>query len=329
MSGILSAADLRGVVAGGERAMAALERRIATGRGQLGLELYQVADRATVDAIAARARSGDPVSMLADARLDGGGYAEELVAATRGGSARTYGPDPAWFQHAKVYHFSDDGPEAWITNLAPIPDTLQRSELSVVVGGDAASAAREVLDASVDGAPRRIQAAIDAAAGYGVLVNDPLARRARLTEGLRSVLSDGGRGDVLVITKGIQDRATTDALVAAHGSGRDVAVYVRDLASADGERLSAAGVPTWIVGGGLKPRINAVFTGDRGVVGSAFLWDHMVGTGSIASSRDVGVHVAGAPGRALREAALATMRSLPTHTPVEDALRGGLLLDAI
>ena len=319
------------VVPGGTSVLRALERRIGEGRGDIAMDLYQLSERSTADALLARADRGDAIHVLGDARLRLGGLGDELERITGRGSWQTYGgSDPNWWQHAKAYHFAgSNGPEAWITNLAPIPDTHQRTELAVVVGGDAAAAARAVTEATLDGSTSRIQGTIDAAAGQGILVNDPIARRSHLTEGIAELLEDNARDDLLVVTKGIQDAAMTDRLVAARAAGRDVRVYVRDLSRIDAERLRAGDVPTWVVGGGLKPRVNLIHSGDRAIVGSAFLWARMVGSSSETTSRDIGVLLANADADAVRGATMDAIEAMPVHTPVEVALDGAMLASSI
>jgi hypothetical protein len=325
----LHPAELRDIVTGGGQAMDALARRIATTKGDVSMELYQLADRATVEALVQRGLRDDAVHVLGDARLVDGGFGDELAFATRAGSWRTYDDGGEFWQHAKTYHLTGpDGPETWITNLAPIPDTVARSELALVLGGDAARAARAVTDASIGGDRRAIQSAIDAAAGAGVLYNDPLAQRRSLADGL-SELVNQRHGDLVVVTKGIENAGMTDALIAATRAGRDVQVYVRDIARSDAERLAAAAVPTWVVSGGLKPRINAVFSGDRAIVGSAFLWDNMVGDAAVTTARDAGAHLAGPSAARARAATMASMREMPEHVPLETALASGAVPEHI
>jgi hypothetical protein len=325
----LHPAELRGIVSGGGQAMDALARRIASSEGELSMELYQLADRSTVEAIVQRGMGDDAVHVLGDARLVDGGYGDELAFATRNGSWRTYDDGGQFWQHAKTYHLDGpDGPETWLTNLAPIPDTLGRSELSLVVGGDSARAAREVTRASIDGDRMAIQSAIDAAAGAGVLFNDPLMRRRNLADGIAELI--GRRdGDLVIVTKGIQSQRSTDAIIAAHEAGRDVQVFVRDIARDDAERLDAAGVPAFLVGGGLKPRINAIFAGDDAIVGSAFLWDNMVGDTSVTTARDAGALLGGRAAVRARHAALDSVLAMPDHTPIRDAVRAGTLPEQI
>jgi hypothetical protein len=325
----LHPSELRAIVTGGEPAMDALARRIATTEGDISMELYQLADRATVDALVARGFRGDAVHVLGDSRLADGGYAYELADATRNGGWRTYDSGGDFWQHAKTYHLQGpDGPETWLTNLAPIPDTRHRTELSLVLGGNASIAARRVTDATIDGNRTAIQGAIDAAAGQGILFNDPLAGRRHLADGLAELI-DRPSGALTIVTKGLESAAMTDALIAAHRAGRDVQVYVRDIAKADALRLDAAGVPTFIVGGGLKPRINAVFTDDQAIVGSAFLWDNMIGDASVTTARDAGVLLAGSAAERVRHAALASIKAMPDHTPIADALRAGIVPEHI
>ena len=335
MTGMLpvSPTNLRGMVSGGAEALAALTHRVGAGDADVAMELYQVAHPELLDAMSHSVDAGRRIDVLADARLPGGGMQEQVsdLARRSGGSLDTYGaPAPGLFQHAKAYHFSSAaGEESWITNLAPIPDTLHRTELVLQTVGDTAAAARDVARSSMTGNRQLVGRAIDSAALHGVLVNDPTVARRTLTDGIFSVLADGGSRDLLVITKGIEDAASTDAIIAAHRSGRNVRVLVRDIAAADADRLASAGVPAWTVSGGLKPRVNAVFAGNRGVVSSAFLWSNMVGDRHVATSRDLGVLVGGRHGAAIRDAALATVDAMPQRTPVLDAVRGGTLPEHI
>jgi hypothetical protein len=326
----LQPTELRAILSGGGEAMDALAKRIASTDGDISMELYQLADQATVDALVARGMRGDSVHVLGDTRLADGGYAYEIADATRNGGWRTYDTRGEFWQHAKTYHLhGPDGPETWLTNLAPIPDTHNRTELSLVLGGNASRAARRVTDATIDGDRSAIQGAIDAAASEGVLYNDPLAGRRVLADGLSGLLDARRADDLVVITKGVESQAMTTALIDAHQAGRNVQLYVRDIARADALQLDAAGVPTFVLGGGLKPRINAVFAGNDAIVGSAFLWDNMVGDPSVTTARDAGVLLSGRPASDVRHAALATVDAMPDHTPVGEALRAGALPEHI
>lgn len=328
----LAARDLQSVIAGGARALDAFGARVATSRGGTVLELNQVSDAEAMAAISAAARHGS-LELLADARVPEGGYGEQLTRLTdaSGGRYVTYGATSEQWQHGKVYHLrSDAGPESWITNLALIPKSRERTELSFVLGGDAAAAARRVAEATMSGDLRATQRAIDEAAEYGVLVNDPQAGRSHLTRGIREVLADGAsdpRG-LVAVTKGIDDLESSAAIAAAHARGREVDVHVRDVARADAQLLARSGTPTWQVSGLLQPRVNAFFAGGRGVVGTAFLWGNMVGGPASATARDVGLLLDGDRARLVREAALESIAGMQRRS-MDDALRAGDLPEHI
>lgn len=331
----LPAGALRALHVGGTQALTALDRRIASASGEIAMELNQIAEPSTIAAIERSVAEGNTrVHLLADARVPGGGYEARLRAASEGagGSYVTYGTSDESWQHAKTFHFTDaDGePEAWLGNLAPIPKAHERTELSFVIGGDAAKAARAVTDTTLAaGSPASIADAIDAAGHVGVLYNDPLVGRSKVTNAIAEATDAANGADLLVITKGIQHPQSTTAIIDAHRAGRDVQVYVRDIAREDAERLADAGVDAWQVSGGLQPRVNVFFAGDRGVATSTFLWENMVGDATVATSRDSGVLFDGAQGRRVREAALATVREMPTHTSIDDLVRRGDLPESI
>jgi hypothetical protein len=318
---------------GGKHVLSALTDRVAVADSDMLFELYQLADQPMFDALSTASRAGRRIDVLGDARLPGGGMQAQLDAqvTASGGTLHTFAaPHSDFFQHGKTYHFSaPSGPESWLTNLAPIADTANRSEVALRLGGDAASSARLVTAAAHRQDLHGGGLAIDAAAGAGVLVNDPTLGRRVLTRGIYDVLGGPAGRDLLVITKGIEDTAATDAIIAAHRSGRSVQVLVRDIAAVDGERLAEARVPTWIVSGGLKPRVNAVFAGDRGVLGSAFLWSNMVGGADVATSRDVGILLDGAVGASVRGASLASAGAAAKYTPIHEAVRAGALPEHI
>ncbi|MCW2923587.1 MAG: hypothetical protein JWM98_991 [Thermoleophilia bacterium] len=324
----IDAADLTRMISGGQASLGALTQRVAETRGDLSFDLFQMADSELLDAIES-SQPGRRFDVLADARLPGGGMADRVAHLSdgRGGSLATYGNgEPSLFQHAKNYHFSTPaGTESWLTNLAPIPDNALRTELSLVLGGDAAIAAHAVSSATREGVPAATSGAIDAAAGHGILVNDPLAARSTLTTGIHDLLAGPRTRDLLVVTKGIEHAPSTQAIVDAHARGRDVRVFVRDIAEADARMLVDAGVPAWQVSSGLKPRVNAFFAGDRGVVSTAFLWGNMVGGPGRATSRDTGVLLAGDHGRHVRDAAQATVDAMPGRTPLSKLVGRGLL----
>ncbi|MBC7460164.1 MAG: hypothetical protein H7287_02250 [Thermoleophilia bacterium] len=335
----LAARDVRGMICGGREAMTALTARVGAADSNMLFELFQLNDAELLTAMRSATRAGRRLDVLADARLSVGG-AQAAIDGAVGASAgqlRTYGEahlthsGEEYFQHGKSYHFAGPrGPEAWLTNLAPIPDTANRTEISMVLGGDAAAAAQLVTRDAVNGGLRRGAASIDAAAGVGVLVNDPLRDRRVLSEGVFELLHDQPAArDLLVITKGLEDPASTSAIIDAHRAGRDVRVLVRDIAAADAQRLAGAQVPAWVVSGGLKPRINAIFAGERGIVGTAFLWRNMVGSAAEATSRDVGVLLDGAAGASARSAALTAARSGQVHTPIGEAVARGHLPEHI
>ncbi|MCW2974317.1 MAG: hypothetical protein JWN72_2590 [Thermoleophilia bacterium] len=335
----IAAEHVRGMVTGGREALAALTERVGAGDSNMLFEVFQLNDHELLSAMHAATGAGRRLDVLADARVVAGGAQQQIDAAIRasGGAGRTYGEThlthagEEYFQHGKTYHFATAaGPEAWMTNLAPIPDTANRTEISLVLRGDAAAAAQLVTRDAVAGGLRRGAASIDAAAGVGVLVNDPLRDRRVLSEGIFELLRDQPSArDLLVITKGLEDAASTSAIIDAHRVGRDVRVFVRDIAAADAARLADAQVPTWVVSGGLKPRVNGIFAGERGVVGTAFLWRNMVGAAAEATSRDVGVLLDGATGASVRGAALNAATRGQVHTPLADAVARGQLPEHI
>ena len=324
---------LRAMHQGGTAALAALDDRIATATGDVAMELNQIAEESTIRAIEHSAGTAR-FHLLADARVPDGGFETRMRAASEGLGGRyvTYGATPDSWQHAKTFHFTDatGSPETWIGNLAPIPKARARTELSLVVGGDAAHAARAVTDATLDGAGSAATAdAIDAAGRYGVLFNDPLSDRRVISHAIEDLLDAGHGADLLVITKGIQHPRSTSAIIDAHRAGRDVQVFVRDIAREDAERLAEAGVNAWQVGGGLQPRINAFFAGDRGVSTTSFLWGNMLDDPAVATSRDTGVLLDGAQGRLVRAAALASIDDMPVRTSIRELVRQGTLPDSI
>ncbi|MCW2920351.1 MAG: hypothetical protein JWL76_225 [Thermoleophilia bacterium] len=331
----LPADALRALHVGGTQALAALDRRIASASGDIAMELNQIAEPSTIAAIERSVAEGNTrVHLLADARVPGGGYEDRLRAASEGAGGRyvTYGPTDESWQHAKTFHFTDahGDPETWVGNLAPIPKAHERTELSLVLGGDAAKAARAVTDATLEATDSSaIADAIDAAGRLGVLFNDPLVGRSNVTNAIAEATDAANGADLLVITKGIQHPPSTTAIIDAHNAGRQVQVYVRDIARADAERLAEAGVDAWQVSGGLQPRVNVFFAGDRGVATTSFMWENMVGDASVATSRDSGVLLDGAQGRLVRAAALETVHDMPTHTSIEELVRRGDLPDTI
>jgi hypothetical protein len=323
----LSQGELRGILQGGTFALDALDARIASATGDLLVEVNQLNEASTLRAIDRATAGGARLHMLADARVPGGG-ADELIdsyTVGRGGRYVSYGSTSEQWQHAKSYHFDDEtGPEAWLGNLAPIAKTRERSELSLVVGGDAAAAARTVADTAITTpGTGAVHAAVDAAAQFGVLSNDPHARVFTLNEGIRDVLDVPTGRDLFIVTKGIEHPGSTNAIIDAHRAGRAVQVFVRDIAHADGVRLADAGVDVTILRGGLQPRVNVYFSGERGITSTAFLWENMVG--ARASSRDSGVLLDREQGRAVREAAVSATHQSPDHVPLVDALRAGEL----
>lgn len=321
---------LLGLHLGGTPALAELEARIAQAAGTVTMELNQLAEPSTIAAIERSAANGTRFRLLADARVPWGGFEDQLrgAAQLQGGRYRVYGPSDESWQHAKTFHFDapGGGTETWLGNLAPIPKAHDRTELTLVLGGDAAAAARAVTEATIDGAPPQAVAdAIDAAGRYGVLFNDPVAGRGPISEQVRRVLADDTGADLLVVTKGIQHDRSTSALIDAHRAGRDMQVYVRDIARRDAERLADANVPVWQVSGGLQPRVNAFFAGDRGIATTSFLWGNMLDAPRVATSRDAGVLFDGAVGANVRAAARSTIDAMPVRTSLRELVeRGGL-----
>lgn len=329
----LPADALRAIHSGGTKSLAALEQRILKSTGDVAMELNQIAEVSTIEAIERSALGSTRIHLLADARVPFGGFEARLRAASEGSGGRyvTYGTTDDSWQHAKTFHFKDaNGPESWIGNLAPIPMAHARTELSLVLGGDAAHAAREVTEATLNGASAAaIGDAIDGAARYGVLFNDPLAARGHVTRAIAEVTDANVGSDLLVITKGLQHPRSTSAIIDAHRAGRDVQVFVRDIAREDAERLADAGVDAWQVSGGLQPRVNVFFAGDRGVTTTSFLWGNMIDDPAIATSRDAGVLLDGAQGRRIRDAAQASIEAMPRHTSIRDLVRRGDLPESI
>lgn len=330
----LPADAIRAIHLGGTQTLAALERRIAAASGDVAMELNQIAEPGTIRAIEGSAAGAARFHLLADARVPLGGLEDRLRGASEGMGGRyvTYGTSEESWQHAKMFHFTDDAgePETWIGNLAPIPMARARTELSLVLGGDAAHAARAVTDATLDGAGRlAIGDAIDAAGRYGVLFNDPLAGRGHVSTAINETFDARLPEDLLVITKGIQHPRSTTAIIDAHRAGRDVQVFVRDIARPDAERLADAGVDAWQVKGDLQPRVNVFFAGDRGVATTSFLWGNMLDDPALATSRDAGVLVDGDQGRLVRDAAMSTIEAMQVRTSVSDLVRAGTLPETI
>lgn len=334
MSGIVPVAanDVHALVSGGTSALQAVEESIAGARGPIAADIFQIGLDSSIGAFEHAVGEGASVHVLVDPRMPLGGMGDRVGGLVRErGQLAVYGDgNPESWMHSKTFHVTDvhGRPSSWITNLSLIEDTHVRSELSLLIGGEAAIAAREVTLATIGGDPARIRAAIDAAKGAGVLVNDPAVGRRVLTQGIHEMLARPG-ADLLAITKGIDDARATNAIVDARRGGRDVQVFVRDLARADGELLVAGGVDARVVSGGPKPRINAFFAGDRAVIGSAFLWRNMTGSAAEATSRDVGIMLEGAPAQQLRDAAMATIRAQQRHVQASQLVGEGSLLDHI
>jgi hypothetical protein len=331
----LPAGALHEIHVGGTQALTALEGRIARATGDVAMELNQIAEVSTIEAIERSAESGSArFHLLADARVPAGGFENRLLAVSKESDGRyvTYGRSDRDWQHAKTFHFKDASGtnETWLGNLAPIPMAHKRSELSLVLGGDAARAARAVTEATLDGVDQTaIADAIDAAARFGVLYNDPLAGRATISQALAQTTDAAHGADLLVITKGIQHPESTSAIIDAHRAGRSVQVFVRDIAREDAERLADAGVDAWQVSGGLQPRVNAFFAGDRGIATTSFLWGNMLDDAAHATSRDAGVLVDGAQGRRVREAAMSTIDAMPNRTSIRELVERGDLPESI
>jgi hypothetical protein len=326
---------IRTLHVGGTAALTALERRIAGAAGDVSMELNQIAEPSTIRAIERGSASGAArFHLLTDARVPLGGYEDRLRAASElhDGTYAVYGTSDAHWQHAKTFHFrgADGSTETWLGNLAPIPKAHERTELSLVLSGDAASAARLVTETTMDGArPLAVGDAIDSAARLGVLYNDPVASRGTLSRAIGETLDAGHGADLLVITKGIQHPRSTSSIIDAHRAGRDVQLFVRDIAREDAERLAEAGVPAWQVGGALQPRVNAFFAGNRGVATTSFLWGNMLDDPARATSRDAGVLVDGSQGRLVRDAALQTVDRMPVRTSIRELVERGDLPDVI
>jgi hypothetical protein len=328
----LDIGSMRMLSLGGADSLRALEQRISHAQGDVAMEVNQLAHERTIQAMEHAAEGGTRLHLLADARVPDGGMDARIRQASEGsgGSYVTYGSSSEQWQHAKTYHFTTPrgGPEAWIGNLAPIDRTLGRTELSLVLGGDAAAAARAVTDTTLASpGSAGVRDAVAAAGRYGVLFNDPQAGAFTLRDAISDVLHGPVTRDLLVVTKGIEHPDSTSAIIDAHRAGRQVQVFVRDLARADGERLDAAGVDTTILRGGLQPRVNAYFAGRHGVNTSAFLWNDMLGAGS--TSRDGGVLLDGEQGLRVREAALASTLQSSEHVPLRDALAASELPEHI
>jgi len=316
------------VVSGGAEALQQLMQRMSVVGGNLGLDLYQINDARFLGAVERMAASGGRIEVLGDARVAGLATSEplaKLVQRTHG-FFKAYGDgNPRLYQHAKNYHFqTPSGPESWITNLTPIPVNEIRTELSIVTVGAAAEAAQAVSRTALYGTRAQRSGAIDAAAGQGLLVNDPLARRAVLSEGILNVLDHPGANDLLVITKALESKRATRAIIDAHRGGRDVKVYLRDVAAPDAQALVDAGVPAWQVSGKLRPRVNAIFSGDRGVVSSAFLWRSMLAGPERVRTRDMGLLLDGAAGVGVRDAAIAGLAGFDL-IPLPKLLKSGPL----
>lgn len=330
----LHADALRAIHVGGTRTLAALERRIGLATGDVAMELNQIAEVSTIEAIERGAGRSTRFHLLADARVPEGGFEERLRAASEGSGGRyvTYGATDEQWQHAKTFHFTDASgtAETWLGNLAPIPKAHARSELSLVLGGDAARAARAVTDATLDA--RSVSAvadAIDAAGLYGVLFNDPVAERGLISRAISETFDAGLGSDLLVITKGIQHPRSTNAIIDAHRAGRDVQVFVRDIAREDAELLAGAGVDAWQVSGGLQPRVNAFFAGDRGVATTSFLWGNMLDDPTRTTARDAGALLDGRQGRMVRDAAMSSVLAMPERTSIGELVRRGGLPETI
>jgi hypothetical protein len=318
------------LVLGHERALDDLTRDLQQAPGAIVGEIYQASDPVVVAALRDHAAAHLPTRLLVNSHiLEGAPPADaEVARSLLDGSitdVHSYGgpvgdPHAPWV-HSKTFYIGGDHPHAWITNLALRNLSVEESELSVVVDGPAAEGVRVLGESAIDGSRKAVRAGAWFAAARGVLADDPTVGVHYGADAIRQLVDERTDHPLLVLTKTLDDMATTRRIVKAWRSGRPVEVYAREMGDADREALAWAGVPAWEARESApRLRVNIVAGEDGAYVGSTYEWGPLLRrTPGQQPSRDIGVYARGAKADEVVQAARDIIASTEGWRPVVPA----------
>jgi len=252
----------------GRESIDGLTNMIAGARSNVTGELFRFSSSPVIDALddAARLRGVD-VQLHHGARAS-----DEAIARPRLGPAgvefRPYFEGPS-FIHAKA--FSADGERLWIGSAALTTTTPIRNDISLMMGRGPATAFERLAAASARGDVPQARSAAAAARDEGVVVNDPQAGVAHLTEAIDGLIANEP-DRLLVLSKSLRDPRTAALLARRGRDGLPVQVVARDLDPALEAEMRDAGVTvSRVFDPAHKFHTNVVVGSSGAYVGSAHL----------------------------------------------------------
>jgi hypothetical protein len=262
----------------------------ARASARLHVDVFRIGDEAVVGRLLGRADDGVAVSVLADADASVGSVADRL----RAGVAEWFdiGRDP-FKQHGKSMS-RDAGAEGIIATDIADDDAVRRIELALHVEGEPARALAALHDAR---GPAAIRDALDAAAGLGIVANDPRVGRLDATAAIEQLVRDSD-GPLRIMTKAFDDDALTRLLVERARTGQ-VQLLAHDIPKAQRKLLERAGVLVMRVdeadaeAAGTALHGTLVSTNGRALLGSPYLESRVLRGSDGRQSREVAAVVAG------------------------------------
>lgn len=285
-----AAASVGDMVVGTGVAEHAVLDAVGAARGKVMLEAICFDNEAAFTALASTLGAGTDVGLAGSHLVRPRKFAgsADVIAAIQSGQlrivnyddlVRAAGVDPVadavrW-EHSKnaAFELPDGRHVAWFSNYAPNVDSHLQSDAAVQLLDDTARAAYDVVHATAESAQRGTAptaAAIDAAAGVGLLYNDALTGRNYFTAGTDSLVHDAGRRLVL-ITKGLDDVEVAHGLVAAADRGVLTGLATRRLghdaaAVLAGSKVRMAIAPRDAV----YDRMNLLISDDTGLLSTGY-----------------------------------------------------------
>lgn len=287
----MGAASVGEVIAGVGVAERAILDAVGSARGSVSIEAICFQSDDAVAALGRTLDAGSDVTLLAShltrpstydgaTRIKQGLWSGRMRILNYDHIVRSAGVDPApgvvrW-QHSKLtaIRTPDGGREAWFSNVAPYLDSQSHADVAVRLLDDTARAAHDVLEATTaaarGGGIAPVGAAIDAAAGAGLLFNDALTGRRHFTAATDALVR-GASERLLLVTKGLDDVAVADGLVAAAERGVRTGVVTKKLGRAAAARLEGSGVHVAIAPrGAVYDRTNLLIADDTGLLATGY-----------------------------------------------------------
>lgn len=287
----IATASVGEVFAGVGVAERAIIDAVGSARGSLAIEAICFQSDDAVSALARTLDAGTDVTLIAShlTRPATFGDAPRLANALRSGQmrivnydqiVRSAGVDPVagavrW-QHSKVatVRTPDGSQDAWFSNVAPYLDSQRHADVAVRLLDDTARAAHAVTTATTaasrGGGIAPVGAAIDAAAGAGLLFNDALSGRQHFTAATDALVA-GASDRLLLITKGLDDVQVARGLAAAAERGVRTGLVTNKLGKDAADVLADSGVHVAVAPpGAVYDRTNLLIADDAGLLATGY-----------------------------------------------------------